>query len=125
MKTSQKENILKHGENLLEIFPNATEQDPLKLCRKLRRIENSTNRSAEDYCNGLISCDQWEHIENNAKTRLQKLLGHAKGLDYMPVEINDNPRGYALQICEKYIRETKQDIFRDMCGYGILAPEIR
>lgn len=31
--------VMEHGKQLLAIFPSATERDPVKLCRKLRKLE--------------------------------------------------------------------------------------
>ena len=48
----QYEAIRAHGENLLAIFPNAVERDPVALCKKLRRLESKASRITTDYCNG-------------------------------------------------------------------------
>jgi len=39
------------------------------------------------------------------------------------VFINGDPRGYALKINDKYVRENQLRIYSDMGGYGIIAPE--
>lgn len=44
--------IQKHGENLLRIFPNATERDPVKLCKKLRPLEAAAHGVALRLCDG-------------------------------------------------------------------------
>lgn len=44
--------VRKHGEQLLTIFPYATERDPVKLCKKLRRLEGEGQRLALRLCNG-------------------------------------------------------------------------
>lgn len=44
--------IEKHGRQLLAIFPNATEQDPVKLCKKLRRLEAEAAKIGLRMCNG-------------------------------------------------------------------------
>ena len=48
----QYEAIEAHGRNLLAIFPNATERDPVALCKKLRRLEAKASKITTDYCNG-------------------------------------------------------------------------
>lgn len=41
------------------------------------------------------------------------------------VYINLDPRGYVLKIDEGYMQENKLDLYRDMGGYGIIAPDLR
>jgi len=48
MTPQQLQAIKEHGRNLLAIFPDATEKDPVKLCKKLRRIEAKAHRAADD-----------------------------------------------------------------------------
>ncbi len=48
----QYEAIEAHGKNLLAIFQNATERDPVALCKRLRRLEAKASRITTDYCNG-------------------------------------------------------------------------
>ena len=57
MTTTTKRNELlarieQHGRNLLAIFPQAKEQDPVKLCKQLRKIEARANSVALRLCNG-------------------------------------------------------------------------
>lgn len=40
MKKELEIKITEHGRKLLAIFPNSVEKDPVKLCKKLFRIEN-------------------------------------------------------------------------------------
>ena len=51
-KQRQYEQIKAHGENLLAIFPNATERDPIALYKKLRRMEAKAQAIALRLCNG-------------------------------------------------------------------------
>ena len=124
MNAQQKDKIIAHGENLLAIFPNAKEQDPLKLCKKLRRIETAASKNAEDYCNELIDCDQWSTSAADYKRNVIDLLGFPEGMDYCPVMVNGDPRGYALKLDDKLTRALWHNICQDMGGYGILAPDI-
>ena len=48
----QYEAIEAHGRNLLALFPNAIERDPVALCKKLRRLEAKASRITTDHCNG-------------------------------------------------------------------------
>ena len=44
--------IRAHGLSLLAVFPNAVERDPVKLCKRLRRIEADGAAFALRLCNG-------------------------------------------------------------------------
>lgn len=163
MKAKQLEQIEAHGRNLLAIFPNATERDPVKLCKKLRRLEGEGAAVALRLCNGP------EYAEGEADTltddilrRVNRLLGQGsapiytgaacgcrrgqerdncpqcegsgKAIDFaairrawksrVPIFVNRDPRGYALKIDDKWMREHKAALHQDWGGYGIIAPEI-
>ena len=45
--------IKNHGEQLKNIFNLDSNIDPVKLCKKLFRLENKAHRLAEDGCNGF------------------------------------------------------------------------
>jgi len=119
MTTTQK----RHGKNLLRIYPEATEQDPIKLCKKLRRLEVKANQLATDHCNGL---HQNEVVYYRAQERILdqviKILLpiHADSIPFF----NGDPIGYALKIEDKYVRDNNIAIERDWGGYGLIAPEI-
>ena len=122
MNAKTKEAIETHGQNVLAIFPNAAEQDPVALCKKLRRLETATNRNATNYCNGAIDCEQWSKVASESKRKLVGLLGFPKGLNYCPVGINGDARGYSLKIASEFAKDLR--IERDLGGYGILAPDL-
>jgi len=44
--------VQRHGEQLLAIFPHATERDPVNLCKKLRRLERRGTALGLRLCNG-------------------------------------------------------------------------
>lgn len=140
MTTLQADRIRKHGENLLAIFPNATERDPVKLCKKLRRIETSLSRTMVSYCNGTYSSDQVDRAEAKEIQKMGDLLWGLTVPD-VPVFVNRDPRGYALKIDDQWMRDNSADtqvgniggntradavlrLHRDWGGYGIIAPEI-
>lgn len=146
--------IEKHGRQLLAIFPNATEQDPVKLCKKLRRIEGEAHRHAERMCSDERYYNEWtsEDGERDLKDerlerRLRKLLGSDRPF------LNGDPRGYALKVdllperecdvcetfrasnpdlpyetwclaCQGESRLPAERLHTDWGGYGIIAPEI-
>jgi len=115
-----KERIIAHGENLLRVYPWAKEQDPIKLCKKLRRLEVKAHSASTDRCNGLIDCEQWEEISIDIISKLIALLNPK---DISEFFINGDPRGYALKIESESVKERKLEIERDWGGYGILAPD--
>lgn len=108
--------IEKHGRDLIEFYAMPADTNPIKLCKSLRILEGKANRAAVDYCNGRIECEQWENIAISTKKRLIKLLGRND------VFINGDPRGYALKIDEEASKQWRG--YRDMGGYGILAPDL-
>ena len=125
MKKSQHEamyqQIEKHGRDLLKIYPEAKERDPVKLCKKLHRIETAAHKYAVDYCNVVNIPDTEDGQEAKAqgfKAKAQVLLGAGPS-----VILNLDPRGYALKIKSETVRAAQLDIYRDMGGNGIICPE--
>lgn len=115
--------IRQHGENLLRIFPHATERDPVELCKKLRRLESKGNAIGLRLCNG----PQYREGEDEKTTdailaSVNRLLGNINGS--VPVFVNLDPRGYALKIRDEYVRQNGLVIHTDWGGYGILAPDL-
>jgi hypothetical protein len=122
MKPAQLKRIIQHGENLLAIFPNARIKDPLDLCRKLRRLETRARRSSIDYCNGVLSVEQWETATDQILTLVKKVVGETT----VPIFVNGDARGYALKIEDVWMLENacNTPLYSDWGGYGIIAPEI-
>ena len=109
-----------HGLILLTLFPKATERDPVKLCRKLRRLEADGHRLAEDRCNLDLG-------ESVVAARRNKILADLDALlDFrdIPVFLNGDPRGYALKIESEWTRAHAPGLQRDWGGYGIIAPDL-
>lgn len=112
--------IVRHGNRLLSLWPDATEQDPIKLCKKLRRIETEAHYLAVDLCNGTLTYEQADHIEERLRDRITRTLG-----DGPPVMINRDPRGFALKIPHEWMQEHRPvNIYSDWGGYGIIAPDL-
>lgn len=105
--------VMEHGLQLIAIFPKATEP-PMTLCRKLRRLEVSTNRAACDACNTQEGSDAWGGISDKALAKVQKILGSDRPW------INPDPRGYALKVD----LAPDERLHRDWGGYGIIAPDL-
>lgn len=123
MKPEQRERIEQHGRNLLAIFTNATEKDPVKLCKRLRALERRAGAVALRLCNGPEYSggeDAVDKITNAILAKVNSLLGN----ETVPVFINRDPRGYALKIRDRWMTEHKAVLHKDWGGYGILAPEI-
>ncbi len=118
--------VMEHGKRLLVIFPNATERDPVKLCRKLRKLEREGAAFGLRLCNGpeYKTEGAQEAVAEEILNRLDALLGYmAAGV---PVFLNRDPRGYALKIESKWM-EARRDVVklcRDWGGYGIIAPDL-
>jgi hypothetical protein len=145
MNATLQERIERHGRNLLAIFPDATEQDPVKLCKKLRRLERIGNAIGLRMCNGpeYREAELWAAKER-VLTKVQALLGYQTG--GVPVILNLDPRGYALKIDDEWMSKTNQHdcgyvgpcttcpkcvrptervrLHRDWGGYGIIAPDL-
>lgn len=130
MNVKTLEAVEKHGRHLLAIFPNATERDPVALCKKLRRVETVAHRYVTDQCNGLgPSMDSVEHDANiyAFHKRLNKILGTTygeRGQDEPPIHVNLDPRGYALKIDNAWMRANDAKLYTDWGGYGIIAPNL-
>ena len=143
MNAKTLEAIRQHGENLLAIFPNATERDPVALCKKLRRIENALAGPILDYTNGTngVNLEAVERNDARCLKRLGALLWGSSVPD-VPVFVNHDPRGYALKIDDAWMREkgwklnrsnrhtngsgsiAVARLHRDWGGYGIIAPDL-
>lgn len=122
--------IEKHGLQLLALFPDCKEKDPIKLCKQLRVYEGKITRINEILCNGKwvnarfynpLTETEINDLENqriNMWRAVSKKMGSSV---FGPCEhLNCDPRGYALKIVVP--RET--EIHMDMGGYGILAPDL-
>lgn len=136
MKTkteSRETRIIRHGRNLLAIFPNATEQDPGTLCRKLRRLEAKAAAIALRLCNGPEfegGYDEVDRLTDSILVQVTTLLGNHEPNDQLhepivPIFINRDPRGCALKIRETWMNEHNPKLEKDWGGYGLIAPEIK
>ena len=106
--------IINHGRKLQGAF--LSPEQPVDLCKKLRRIENKLNRLFTDHCNiGEKPGD--EAIIERAEKSIKKILPEIGKALY----INHDPRGYSLKIREDKAKEI--GILTDWGGYGILAPD--
>lgn len=126
MKTLQRQRILEHGQQLLAIFPGASERDPIQLCKRLRRLESKANAICLRLCNGP------EYPEGEVDRLLENIADAANSIlrtapDDPVVFVNRDPRGHALKIDDEDMRRLEAKglrLHKDWGGYGIIAPEI-
>ena len=109
--------IEQHGQNLLAIFPNCKEQEPVKLCKKLRRFENKATILTTAYCNGAEGAGLEQQITAIKKSVVNLLGSPADDVLF----INYDPRGYSLKLTSEFSAD--KNIHRDMGGFGIIAPD--
>ena len=108
--------IEKHGNNLKAIF-NINE-DSIKLCKRLFRLENKAHKLATDYCNGDFQGD----IEKEGEKILSK-VAKILNTNTFNMFFNGDARGYALKFFEDFSKD--KPIHKDWGGYGIIAPDFR
>ncbi len=119
------ERIATHGENLKKLFGLPIDTDPIKLCKQLRQLEaQATVLTTKDCNEGTDSTADLVRISRKAKLLLMPNPDTIDPLLWKAVFINGDPRGYALKIDDTYVRETGNNIYRDMGGYGIIAPDL-
>ena len=106
--------IEKHGDNLKAIFN--IDEDSVKLCKRLFRLENKAHKLATDYCNG--------DFQGDIETESNKIVDKAKKiLKTNEIFFNGDARGYALKFNEEFSKD--KYIHNDLGGYGIVAPDFR
>jgi len=126
--------ITKHGENLKRLFNLPEDMDPVKLCKKLFTLEKQVNQVMCNLCNtnnvqgiepGYIGRtwrqeesteEEQEKCFDKFRSKLENIIGKH---DF--VFLNHDPRGYSLKIKEDTARQN--NIYTDMGGYGIIAPD--
>ena len=120
-KERMTQNIIKHGNDLLAIFPATKVDNAIELCKKLRRYELKAERITTALCNGCDSEteERYELELERIEGKVLKLLGVESC--FLPFFINRDPRGYALKLSDTYVAD--KQIHKDWGGYGILAPD--
>lgn len=117
-KTAMYQQIEKHGADLNRIFN--TQFDNITLCKKLHTLEGKAHRLATQYCNGYINDTQFDVETDKVLKSVRKVLNCN---DAYPIFVNGDARGYALKICDDYVKLANLKIHTDWGGYGILAPD--
>jgi len=124
MNTATAQAIIRHGEQLLKLFPDAAERDPVKLCKKLRQLEHKAAAIGLQLCNGPeMSEEELDDREAGVLNRLDAVLEfRAVGV---PVFVNKDPRGYALKVDSDWMEKHPEvQLHHDWGGYGIIAPDL-
>ena len=121
MSETKKERMYKqidqHGQRLNNIF--FTGIDNIALCKKLFRLENKAHQLAESYCNGNIDHNLFESASSIILEKVTSILG----ADESNIFINGDPRGYAIKFTTQFTNNNINNMWRDMGGYGIVAPD--
>jgi hypothetical protein len=117
------QDIENHGIKLLKLFPNAKQQDPVKLCKSLRRLEAKVEKVTVALCNGEIEQYPADCELDYLLRKVGEVLRDYSGANAPKVFINRDPRGYALKIPDTDPRVQAVGLHRDMGGYGIIAPD--
>jgi len=115
--------IENHGQNLNAIFN--TDDEPIKLCKRLLRLENQAHRLSTNYCNGDINMDTWDSKCDQILDKLHKILGKEKCVE-TGLFVNGDCRGYALKLSSDWLEGYKSKggkLYSDWGGFGIVAPE--
>lgn len=118
------ERIERHGRELLAIFTNADERDPVTLCKKLRRIETKAHRLATQWCNGEIDSETWERDSDACLSDVVAILCPHTADMTGALMVNGDARGYALKIDDAWMRAHRPRLHSDWGGYGIIAPDL-
>ena len=117
--------IKKHGEDIKKIFSLPADTDPIKLCKRLRKLEVQAMR--------IVSIHGRGQYEEAAKREAQLMINLKNVL--MPystpeeflkfgIFLNTDPRGYALKIPDDIVKENAWTIHKDWGEFGILAPDL-
>lgn len=133
MNAKTLEAITRHGNALLAAFPNATERDPVTLCKKLRRIENTVSLATVRMCNEQVPEDFWPNTKLRAHNRVMALL-RMDAEQRKAFFFNADSRGYALKMEDEWTKAHNNPLFMagrgelhittDWGGYAILAPDL-
>jgi hemoglobin-like flavoprotein len=111
--------IDQHGQRLNNLFN--TNLDNVSLCKKLFRLENSAHNITTHYCNGYVEYDHFQYKTESILQQVAKILG----TDESNLFINGDARGYAIKFNHNFTKDNIKNMYQDMGGYGIVAPDFR
>jgi len=120
---TKKENIERQRERhhaaLHSLYRGSLPVTGLNLWRKLRRLESRMEALATDWSNHSATDLERESARAFAGEQLRGILGHVPAGFF----INWDARGYQLKL-DNEIVTIPDGMWRDLGGYGILAPLI-
>lgn len=117
-KERMNEDNRRHGVNLCALFQ--LDEDPVKLAKKLLKLELQARDLTTKENNGDISLETCDVETELILDKVDKITGfRAKGI---PVFIQGDSRGSTLQIDDEYIRKNRVTLWTNMGGCGVLAP---
>lgn len=120
MTTAQRDRmyaqITAHRQALLSAYPQAAERDPVKLCKRLLRLERQGREIATKYCNGELGSRAVDEAVLPVIGKIREILGPGPH-----IYINWDARGCCFKIDPKTAADYPA-IHRDMGGNGIIAP---
>lgn len=118
--------IYKHGENLREVFSFPHSYDMLTVCKKLFALENKAQKIMTDYKMGLLDTDTLEYAKEKLFNSAVKILRITHASDIAKnLMVLSNPIDYVFKIHYSIVERNQLDIFKDVIGNGILAPDFR
>ncbi len=79
-KTVLYQKIEKHGQNLKAMFKLGRDIDPVKLCKRLVKLENKAHKVAVECCNGDIDQLEWDKKADQILTKVETILKNKKVL---------------------------------------------
>ena len=110
--------IKEHEKNLSTFFGREISY------KELKALDEKVHSFNENCCSYEISEIEQEETQNYFFEELLKIVGKE---NKDKVFLNGDPRGYSLKIpyelTRKFWDTNKINIYRDMGGYGILAPD--
>lgn len=109
-----------HHAALRKLAVKSIKDDGLRLWRKLRRVEVRTRGATIRDCNDGLSDREKRDIEAAAHRQVEMILGRIPPGFF----VNWDARGCALKI-DGENAVIPDGMWRDMGGFGLLAPEIR
>ena len=68
--------ITRHGQNLKAVFNLDNDIDPIKLCKRLLRLETKAHKLAVDFCNGVIDQLEWDKKADQILTKVETILNN-------------------------------------------------
>jgi hypothetical protein len=118
-KEKMYQQIEQHGQRLNNLFN--TELDNVALCKKLFRLENKAHRLATKYCNGEIDFPTWSIEKQSIHYKVGKILDNS----WHYIFVNEDARGYAIKFTYSFTNDNTKNMYRDLGGYGIVAPDFK